>query len=135
MKKLLAAVLIFLLIGPVIHAEFMVQKTLYSIGESPVILRSGNLDDAFESELVDSLYQYHVRAFYTKEEITLLAQIAVLERGVREQCDVDAPEYEPVSCSYFDNLLADLNEAHFWAEGVRPNIRRLWWDKFGTNHP
>ena len=135
MKKLLAAILIFLLIGPVIHAEFMVQKALYSIGGSPLTLEAGNLDQAVESELIGILYQYHVRAFYTREEITLLVQIAVLERVVREQCDADAPEYEPVSCSYFDNVLADLNEAHFWAEGVRPNIRRLWWDKFGTNLP
>lgn len=131
MSKFLAVVLLSMLVGPVIHAEFMVQKTLYSIGGSPLALEGGNLDEAIESELFDTLYKYHVRAFYTQDEITLLAQIAIAERVVREQCDLDSSDYEPTPCYYFKDLLDGLNEAYFWEDGLRPSIRRLWWEILG----
>jgi hypothetical protein len=135
MSRFLAIVLLSMLISPVIHAEFMVQKALYSIGNSTLITEGGNLDEAIESELIDTLYTYHVRAFYTQDEITSLAQIAALERVVRDQCDADAPDYEPVSCYTFKDLLDSSKEAHFWIDGLRPSIRRLWRDKFGANYP
>ena len=126
MSRFLAWVLLAMLIGPVIHAEFMVQKALYSIGASSRALEGGNLDEAVESGLIDTLVKYHVRAFYTEDEIELLVQIASLERVVRDQCDADDPDYEPVSCYVFEDLLDSSNEAYFWMDGLRPSIRRLW---------
>jgi hypothetical protein len=129
MKKLFLVILLFALLGPVIHAEYMVKRALKAIGPASNVDTPNDHLDLTAQQAADILFIYHKRAFYSQEEIELMSEIAAVEYAVWNYCG-GISEEDTYSCEIFKGYLEVLEEELFWSEGLRPTIRLFWQERF-----
>ena len=125
MKRLFLVILLSALLGPVIHAEYMVQKALKAIGPASNVDTPNNHLDLTVEQATDILFIYHNRAFYSQEEIELMSEIAAVEYAVWTHCG-GISEEDTYVCANSEGYLNALEEELLWSEGLRTTIRLFW---------
>lgn len=128
MKKLVLVTLLSALLGPVIHAEYMVQKALRAIGPASNVDTPDDHLDLTAQQAVDILFIYHKRAFYSQEEIELMSEIAAVEYAVWNHCR-GISEEDTYLCANFEGYLKVLEEELLWSEGLRATIQMFWQER------
>lgn len=129
MKKLFLVIMLSVVLGPVIHAEYMVQNALKAIGPASNVDTPNNLLDLTVEQATDILFIYHKRAFYSQKEIELMSEIAMVEYAVWTHCGGTSEEAAYL-CAFHKDYLESAREALFWSEGIRPRIRQFWRERF-----
>ena len=129
MKRLFLVILLSALLGPVIHAEYMVQKALSAIGPASNVDRPNDHLELTAQEAADILFIYHKRAFYSQEEIELMSEIAAVEYAVWTHCG-GISEEDAYMCANYEGYLDALEEELLWSKGLRTTIRLFWQERF-----